>query len=165
MPRSPPSVSCTTPTAYQRLLEVEACIGPDTPSLRRQPEWDRLRLRDRHRPDFQVLTGNDLAIDMVAYGSDYLLGLAAFAPDHFAHRDRLSAGRDAGFWERNDALQALGAFAFRVPVPAYRHSAAQFLALRGWIGGSDPHAGGAPATRHRPRGALPRSSARLEDFA
>ena len=37
----------------------------------------------------------------------------------------------------NDALQYLGAFAFRPPVPAYRHSAAQFLALRGWIGGSD----------------------------
>ena len=131
---------------YRKLLEVEACIGAKHSSLRRQPEWDRLRLRDRHRPDFQVLTGNDLAIDMVAYGSDYLLGLAAFAPDHFAHRDRLWAAGDAGFWERNDALQALGAFAFRVPVPAYRHSAAQFLALRGWIGGSDPH----PAAPRRP---------------
>ena len=33
------------------------------------------------RPDFLVLTGNDLAIDMVMYGSDYLLGLSTFAPD------------------------------------------------------------------------------------
>ena len=27
------------------------------------------------RPEFMVLTGNDLAIDMVMYGSDYLLEL------------------------------------------------------------------------------------------
>ena len=31
-----------------------------------------------------VLTGNDLAIDMVMYGSDYLLGLSTFAPEAFA---------------------------------------------------------------------------------
>ncbi len=36
------------------------------------------------RPDFKVLTGNDLAIDMVIYGSDYLLGLSTFAPDAFS---------------------------------------------------------------------------------
>ena len=36
------------------------------------------------RPDFLVLTGNDLGIDMVMYGSDYLLGLSTFAPDLFA---------------------------------------------------------------------------------
>jgi hypothetical protein len=44
--------------------------------------------RHRCRPDFLVLTGNDLAIDMVMYGSDYLLGLSTFAPDAFARRDR-----------------------------------------------------------------------------
>ena len=43
-------------------------------------------------PDFLVLTGNDLAIDMVMYGSDYLLGLSTFAPDLFAERDRLLGG-------------------------------------------------------------------------
>ena len=53
-----------------------------------------------------VLTGNDLAIDMVVYGSDYLLGLAAFAPDLFAARDRLWAAGDPGFWELNDAPAA-----------------------------------------------------------
>ena len=36
-----------------------------------------------------------------------------------------------GFYALNDLLQYLGTFAFRPPVPAYRHSAAQFLKLRG----------------------------------
>ena len=30
-------------------------------------------------------------------------------------------------------LQYLGCLAFRPPVPAYKHNAAQFLKLRGWI--------------------------------
>ena len=118
--------------AYEGLLGIDACIGAKHSSLDRQAEWDRLALRDRIRPDFQVLTGNDLAIDMVVYGSDYLLGLATFAPDLFAIRDRLWADDDARFWEVNDVLQYLGMFAFRPPVPAYRHDAAIFLELRGW---------------------------------
>ena len=70
---------------------------------------------------------------MVMYGSDYLLGLAAFAPDKFGERDRLWAAGDPAFFDLNDALQALGSFAFRDPVPAYRAQCAQFLKLRGWI--------------------------------
>ena len=80
-----------------------------------------------------MLTGNDLAIDMVCYGSDYLLGLAAFAPDLFARRDALWEAGDAAFHALNDVLQCLGTFAFRDPVPAYRHDAAMLLQLRGWI--------------------------------
>ncbi len=118
--------------AYEGLLGIEACVGAKHSSLDRQSEWDRLALRDRIRPDFRVLTGNDLAIDMVVYGSDYLLGLSTFAPDLFAIRDRLWAEDDARFWEVNDVLQYLGMFAFRPPVPAYRHDAATFLLLRGW---------------------------------
>ena len=124
---------------YRGLLDVPACVGAKHSSLSRALEWDRLRLRDEHRPDFLVLTGNDLAIDMVVYGSDYLLGLAAFAPDLFAERDRRWAAGDPSFWELNDALQYLGAFAFRDPVPGYRHNAAQFLRLRGWLGTDEPH--------------------------
>ena len=107
--------------------------------MRRQPEWDRLDVRDEVRPDFQVLTGNDLAIDMVMYGSDYLLGLSTFAPDLFAKRDALWAAGDPGFYELYDVLQYLGFFAFRDPVPAYKHSAAMFLKLRGWIGHDATH--------------------------
>ena len=33
----------------------------------------------------------------------------------------------------------LGQFAFRPPVSAYKHSAAQFLKLRGWISSDTPH--------------------------
>jgi dihydrodipicolinate synthase/N-acetylneuraminate lyase len=124
---------------YKEVLHLPACVGAKHSSLSRQPEWDRLRLRDAERPDFLVLTGNDLAIDMVMYGSDYLLGLATFAPDLFARRDQLWAAGDPAFHEANDALQFLGAFAFRPPVPAYKHSAAQFLHLRGWVGPDAAH--------------------------
>jgi hypothetical protein len=98
-----------------------------------------------------VFTGNDLAIDMVMYGSDYLLGLSTFAPDLFAARDRMWATGDPGFYELNDLLQELGFFAFRPPVPAYRHSAAQFLHLRGQI----PIAAAHPASPRRPDSDLP----------
>ncbi|WP_420638825.1 dihydrodipicolinate synthase family protein [Candidatus Poriferisocius sp.] len=117
---------------YRGLLALPPCIGAKHSSLDRSQEWDRLALRDEVRPDFLVLTGNDLAIDMVMYGSDYLLGLSTFAPDKFAERDRLWAAGDPGFHEINDVLQFLGHFTFRPPVPAYRHSAAVFLHLRGW---------------------------------
>ncbi len=70
---------------------------------------------------------------MVMYGSDYLLGLAGFAPEAFARRDRMWVTGDPDFYELNDLLQYLGQFAFRHPVPAYRHDAALFLALGGWV--------------------------------
>ena len=117
---------------YRGLLEIPQCIGAKHSSLNRELEWERLALRDEVRPDFLVLTGNDLAIDMVMYGSDYLLGLSTFAPDKFAERDRLWATGDPGFHQLNDLLQYLGHFTFRPPVPAYRHSAAMFLKMRGW---------------------------------
>jgi hypothetical protein len=126
---------------YRRLLGIRACIGAKHSSLQREPEWQRLSLRDRVRPDFHVFTGNDLAIDMVMYGSDYLLGLSTFAPDLFARRDRLWETGDPAFFELNDLLQYLGFLAFRTPVPAYKHSAAQFLKLRGWIGQDGTHPG------------------------
>lgn len=118
---------------YRGLLGIRQCIGAKHSSLSRPLEWQRLRLRDALRPDFKVFTGNDLAIDMVIYGSDYLLGLSAFAPDLFAERDALWRAGEPGFHELNDWLQYLGFLAFRPPVPAYKHSAAQFLKLRGWI--------------------------------
>jgi dihydrodipicolinate synthase/N-acetylneuraminate lyase len=124
---------------FRALLDIPQCAGAKHSSLSRTLEWDRLAIRDATRADFMVLTGNDRAIDMVVYGSDYLLGLATFAPDWFAARDRAWVTQDARFWEQNDMLQYLGQFAFRDPVPAYRHSAAQFLHLRGWIGSDATH--------------------------
>lgn len=124
---------------YRGLLGVSACSGAKHSSLSRQLEWERIRLRDALRPDFKVYTGNDLAIDMVIYGSDYLLGLSTFAPDLFAKRDALWLAGDAGFYELNDLLQYLGFLAFRPPVPAYKHSAAQFLKIRGWIDSDQTH--------------------------
>jgi dihydrodipicolinate synthase/N-acetylneuraminate lyase len=122
--------------AYEAMMGIPACIGAKHSSLSRELEWSRLMVRDRVRPDFSVLTGNDLAIDMVMYGSDYLLGLSTFAPEAFALRDGFWAAGDPRFHELNDLLQYLGRFTFRGPVPGYRHDAAMFLELRGWASSS-----------------------------
>jgi hypothetical protein len=118
---------------------IPNALGAKHSSLRRQPEWERLELRNRLRPDFKVFTGNDLGIDMVMYGSDYLLGLSTFAPDAFAKRDAMWESGDARFYELNDLLQYLGAFTFRDPAPAYKHSAAMFLKIRGMIDSPKTH--------------------------
>jgi hypothetical protein len=118
---------------YRGLMGIQKCLGAKHSSLDREKEWQRLRWRDESRPDFMVLTGNDLGIDMVMYGSDYLLGLSSFAPDLFAQRDAMWANGDINFYQLNDVLQYLGFFAFRNPVPAYKHSAAMFLHLRGCL--------------------------------
>lgn len=136
---------------YRGLMGVSTCLGAKHSSLRRDFEWQRLALRNRVRPDFKVYTGNDLAIDLVMYGSDYLLGLSTFAPDLFAKRDAMWAAGDPDFYELNDRLQYLGFFAFRNPVPAYKHTAAQFLKLRGWIGHDATH----PKSPTRPAGDVP----------
>jgi dihydrodipicolinate synthase/N-acetylneuraminate lyase len=143
------------------LMEIPQITGMKHSSLNRELEWQRLALRDEVRPDFKVYTGNDLAIDMVMYGSDYLLGLSAFAPEAFAARDALWALGDPRFYELNDLLQYLGCFAFRPPVPAYKHSAAQFLKLRGRIRSDTPH----PKAQRRPESdmeILQRISERLD---
>ena len=126
---------------FESLLAIPSCVGAKHSSLDREQEWERLAVRDRVRPDFLVLTGNDLAIDMITYGSDYLLGLAAFAPDGFGVRDQLWEAGDRRWVAINDVLQYLGRFAFRRPVPAYRHDAAMFLHRRGWIATDRTHPG------------------------
>jgi len=131
---------------FRRLLALDAFVGAKHSSLDRVCEWERLAIRDRDRPEFKVYTGNDLAIDMVFYGSDYLLGLSAFAPEAFALRDRLWAAGDPRAFGVNDTLQYLGQIAFRPPVPAYKHTAAQFLHMRGRIATDRPH----PKSPRRP---------------
>jgi dihydrodipicolinate synthase/N-acetylneuraminate lyase len=124
---------------FQELMEIPQLKGIKHSSLNRILELQRLELRDRLRPDFKIYTGNDLAIDMVMYGSDYLLGLSAFAPEAFGLRDQLWQRGDARFYALNDLLQYLGFLAFRPPVPLYKHNCAQFLHLRGRIRTSLPH--------------------------
>ncbi len=124
---------------YRGLMGIPQCLGAKHSSLQRDLEWQRLTWRYEVRPDFMVLTGNDLAIDMVMYGSDYLLGLSSFAPDLFAKRDAMWEHGDADFYQLNDVLQHLGFFAFRSPVPAYKHTAAMFLNQRAWISTSLTH--------------------------
>jgi dihydrodipicolinate synthase/N-acetylneuraminate lyase len=136
---------------YRELMNLSNCIGAKHSSLRRDLEWQRLALRNEVRPDFMVLTGNDLAIDMVMYGSDYLLGLSSFAPDLFGKRDEMWETGDVNFYQLNDVLQYLGFFGFRAPVPAYKHTCAQFLHLRGMIESSLTH----PDAPKRPATDLP----------
>jgi hypothetical protein len=124
---------------YANLMDIPQCIGAKHSSFHRLPEWERLQLRDLQRPGFKVFTGNDFGIDMVQYGSDYLLGLSTFAPDLFAKRDAYWEQGDPAFYELNDLLQYLGFFAFRSPGPGYKHTAAQFLNLRGWCSTNETH--------------------------
>ena len=130
---------------YEQLMMIPNALGAKHSSLHRLPEWQRLELRNRVRPDFKVFTGNDLAIDMVMYGSDYLLGLSTFAPDAFARRDSMWQAGDPAFYELNDLLQYLGSFTFRDPAPAYKHSAAMFLKIRGMLASDQTH----PESPHR----------------
>ena len=149
--------------AYEAMMGIGSCIGAKHSSLSRRLEWDRLALRDRVRPDFRVFTGNDLAIDMVMYGSDYLLGLSTFAPEEFAVRDRLWAAGDPRVHELNDLLQYLGHFTFRAPVPGYRHDAAMWFELRGWSSSSRTPAG-APQRPESDRAVLADILERLEEW-
>lgn len=130
------------------LMQIPELVGLKHSSLDRIIEEERLTLRNDVRPEFTIYTGNDLAIDMIEYGSDYLLGLATFAPEKFAERDALCAAGDPNYFALSDALQHLGNVAFRPPVPAYKHSAAIFLKLVGRIPSDNPH----PRTPTRPAG-------------
>lgn len=128
------------------LMDIPEMTGMKHSSLDRMVELDRLALRDARRPDFRIYTGNDLGINMIEYGSDYLLGLATFAPEKFAERDRLWKAGEPAYYALSDALQYLGNVAFRDPVPAYKHSAATFLHLTGRIPTSMTH----PKSPRRP---------------
>jgi 4-hydroxy-tetrahydrodipicolinate synthase len=131
---------------FARLLEIPKLLGSKHSSLERATELRRLAARDRIRPEYRLYTGNDLAIDLVCYGSDYLLGLACFTPQRFAERDAALADGDLAFLERNDALQHLGNVAFREPVPAYKHAAALFLHIVGALADDSIH----PKAARRP---------------
>ena len=146
------------------LIEIPELIGLKHSSLDRRMEWERLALRDELRPEFRIYTGNDLAIDMIEYGSDYLLGLATFAPEKFAERDRLWEAGDPAYYGLSDALQHLGNVAFRAPVPAYKHSAAVFLNITGRIPSDQTHPN-SPARRSGEVDLMKECARRLDDVA
>jgi hypothetical protein len=114
-------------------VEFPACMGVIHDSGRRESEWDRLRYRDDNRPDFQVFSANEGAIDQVMYGADHALELAAAVPDVLAERDAAWAVEEPATLEFQDALQALSTLVFRPPVLAAQHALARVLYLRGWL--------------------------------
>ena len=124
---------------FRRILDIPSITGAKHSSLDRRTELRSIAMRNRFRPDFRVYTGNDLGIDMVEFGSDYLLGLATFCPAAFAARDHAWETSNPNYSRLNDALQFLGNVAFRAPVPAYKHSAAVFLHMSGFVPSSEPH--------------------------
>jgi 4-hydroxy-tetrahydrodipicolinate synthase len=138
-PRFAPHGEIWDDETFQRLLAIPELRGAKHSSLDRALELRRLATRDGLRPAWRVYTGNDLGIDAVAFGSDYLLGLATFAPERFAARDAALAAGDVAFLTRNDDLQHLGNVGFREPIPAYKHAAAQFLHLTGGLAGDAIH--------------------------
>jgi dihydrodipicolinate synthase/N-acetylneuraminate lyase len=125
------------------IMEIPQCRGLKHSSLDRATELGRVDLRDRHRPEFAIYSGNDLAADMIEYGSDYLLGLSTFNPEIFVARDRAWAEGNPIYYELRDLIQYLGWIGFRDPVPAYKHSAAIFLKLTGGLDSDEPHPGAA----------------------
>jgi 4-hydroxy-tetrahydrodipicolinate synthase len=132
-PRFAPNGEIFDEETFLRLMQIPEIKGLKHSSLDRRLEFERLTLRDKHRSDFLVYTGNDLGIDMIEYGSDYLLGLATFAPEKFVERDRFWELGDPRYYQVSDALQYLGNVSFRDPLPAYKHSAATFLFATGGI--------------------------------
>jgi dihydrodipicolinate synthase/N-acetylneuraminate lyase len=138
-PRFAPNGEIFDDDTFRGLMDIPEIKGIKHSSLDRSLELERLALRDSYRPDFRIFTGNDLGINMIEHGSDYLLGLATFAPEKFAERDRMWENGDPGYYELSDALQYLGNVAFRDPIPAYKHSAAVFLHLSGRIPTDLPH--------------------------
>ncbi len=125
---------------FHRLLDVPALTGLAHASLDRVQEWYRIEARDVRRPDFHIYSGNELAIDMVSYGSDYILGVAGCAPHAFAIRDRYWRLGDPRGFALNDLLQYLAFLVYRAPMAASRHSAIQFLHARGLV--TSPHVRG-----------------------
>jgi len=123
------------------LMAIPQVIGLRHSSLSRRLEWSRLSLRDAVRPGFKIYSGNDIALDMVTYGSDYFLSVSACAPEAFALRDEHWRKGDSRFYELNDLLQSLGMLAFRPPIAAARHTALQLLKLRGRVESDSPARG------------------------
>ncbi|HXJ94326.1 MAG TPA: dihydrodipicolinate synthase family protein [Terriglobia bacterium] len=143
------------------LMAIPQCLGLKHSSLDRDTELQRIELRNRERPGFSIYSGNDLAADMIEYGSDYLLGLSTFAPELFAARDKAWADGKAQYLEYRDFIQYLGWIGFRDPVPAYKHSAAIFLKLTAGLACDHPHPR-APRRESWDRDSLADAARRLE---
>jgi dihydrodipicolinate synthase/N-acetylneuraminate lyase len=124
---------------FHRLIDVPQLAGLVHTSLDRVQEWFRIEARDVRRPEFRIYSGNELAADMVSYGSDYLLGVSGVVPDAFALRDRFWRAGDPRGFAVNDVIQYLGCLLYRSPIAASRHSALQFLQARGVIADARPH--------------------------
>ncbi|HEY8550583.1 MAG TPA: hypothetical protein VIL35_11550 [Vicinamibacterales bacterium] len=128
---------------FHRLLDIPSLGGLVHASLDRVQEWYRIEARDVRRPEFRIYSGNEHAVDMVSYGSDYLLGIAGCVPEAFAMRDRYWQAGDPHGFAFNDLLHYLGCLVYRAPLSGARHSALQFLQARGVISSAVPH----PAAR------------------
>lgn len=122
-----------------RLMDIPQIVGLRHTSLDRVQEWYRLEARDVRRPEFRIYSGNELAVDMPCFGSDYLLGLAACAPEAFELRDRLWEAGDVRAIVVNDLLHHLGWLVCRSPFAASTHAIAQCMHVRGLLPSARVH--------------------------
>ena len=129
------------PEVITRLIDVASLGGLVHASLDREAEWARVQARDIARPEFRIYSGHERALDMVSYGSDYLLGTAGCAPEAFAARDRAWRDGEARGFDLTDVLQHLGSLMYRAPLDGARHAAVQWLEARGLVQGARPVAG------------------------
>jgi hypothetical protein len=121
-----------------RLIDTASLGGLVHASLDRAVEWMRIEARDIARPDFRIYSGNERALDMVSYGSDYLLAGAGCAPEAFAARDRAWRAGDPLAFALTDLLQAAGTLVYRAPLDGARHGALQWLRALGGVDAAMP---------------------------
>lgn len=131
---------------FVALLRNKRCAGIVHTELARNLLFDRVERRNRLRPDFGVYSANERALDMVAYGCDYVSVTAAVAPSQVARRDRLWASGDRDFHQANDELQAIGSVLAREPHSGVAHGTLLALAELRVI----DHAGVPPGAQRRP---------------
>ena len=108
-------------------------------------DWTLVDADGEPRRVYREVEGDPATADSLIHGfrpamlaRDNVSGKRKLAPFNLVSSWYWLAG-DPRFYELNDVLQYLGQFAFRSPTSAYKHSAAQFLKLRGWIESDEPH--------------------------
>jgi hypothetical protein len=144
-----------------RLIDIPSLGGLVHATFDRAAQWARVEARDIARPEFRIYSGHERGLDMVTYGSDYLLAGAGCAPEAFAARDRAWRAGESLAFDLNDVLQAVGSLLYRAPIDGARHAALQWLHARRVLGAPAP----VPGLPLRPDSDLPlyrELAARLE---
>ena len=152
---------------YEQLMLIPNAIGAKHSSLRRNSGVAAARIaKSQFDPTSKCSQATIWRSIWSCTAAITCLVLSTFAPKAFA-KPRRNVGIRAipRFYELNDLLQYLGAFAFRDPAPAYKHSAAMFLKLRGLLKDDRTHPGSPTSSRFGSRGLERRSLVIWRNFS